>query len=319
MFKLLSRIGVGLALALPLALVSFALVRANQPATLPPAPVAQAAEPQTCADCHAAFQTAWQMGAHGQATSDVLVQIALEKQENPSECLGCHTTGYDAATGEYKDEGVTCAACHTSVDYSHPLGPAAMSRAAEVCGACHKDTYFEWKSSDHGQSDFSCVNCHDPHSTMIKAADTSTLCANCHATRVDAYAHSAHALKGLACTDCHISTKPAAGDVSMGESQKLHTFEVNLSTCNACHESELHSPAAAMLINAAGEPPTPTPVPSLNSGLSGTVTTTPEPVGPLGYAIFTGLIGLALGIVLAPWLERGFQRLAHPKPQEVKK
>jgi hypothetical protein len=40
------------------------------------------------------------------------------------------------------------------------------------------------------------------------------------------------------------------------------------------------------------------------------VTAEPQPTSPFGFAIFAGLIGLAFGIVLAPWLERGLRRIA---------
>jgi hypothetical protein len=34
------------------------------------------------------------------------------------------------------------------------------------------------------------------------------------------------------------------------------------------------------------------------------VVAAPEPVNPLGFAILAGLIGLAAGVVVAPWFER---------------
>jgi hypothetical protein len=43
----------------------------------------------------------------------------------------------------------------------------------------------------------------------------------------------------------------------------------------------------------------------------------PTPVSPLGYAGLAVLIGLAAGMVLAPWLERWY-RVAMQKDEEVK-
>jgi hypothetical protein len=38
------------------------------------------------------------------------------------------------------------------------------------------------------------------------------------------------------------------------------------------------------------------------------VTDEPAPVSPLGFALMAGLVGLAFGIVLVPWLEKAYQR-----------
>ena len=95
----------------------------------------------------------------------------------------------------------------------------------------------------------------------------------------------------------------------MGQGQHSHTFAVDLNKCTQCHEYEIHNPTAAMLI--AGNVPTPSPAPSdsMSSGNPATVNTEAKPVSPLGFSLFAGLIGLAFGVLLAPWLERGFQRV----------
>ena len=36
---------------------------------------------------------------------------------------------------------------------------------------------------------------------------------------------------------------------------------------------------------------------------------TPQPVSPIGFALLAGLVGLAGGVVLAPWIERFQNRL----------
>jgi predicted CXXCH cytochrome family protein len=301
----LIRLLIGLIFALPLAFVTFALAQADG--------VAQDATPAApeCQECHGQYQKAWETGAHGQALSDPIFQEEWAAQGQPQECLGCHTTGFDPATGTYAAEGVTCAACHTPVASNHPLAPAFMSRSANLCGDCHRDTEFEWQNSRHGESDLTCISCHDPHATEIRAEDTSSLCADCHGTRVAAFAHSNHAAQGLTCTDCHIS--PTESQPGMGNSQHSHSFEVDLNTCTQCHEYEIHNPAAAMLLSGDGTSTSPTPPPSdsMNSGHPGTVSAEPKPVNPVGFALFAGLIGMAVGLVLAPWMERGFRRLTH--------
>ncbi len=300
----MSRLLVGLAFALPLAMVTFALAHAN--------PARQDDQPgrPDCQSCHQQYQDTWQNSAHGKALVDDVFVAAWEAQGKAPECLGCHTTGYDPATGSYHAEGVTCEACHDPVPANHPLAPASMSRSAELCGKCHRDTEFEWKNSRHGKSDLTCTSCHDPHATSLRAKDPSALCASCHGTRVAAFGHTKHSERGLTCTDCHIGVSGA--QPGMGNSSHTHTFQVNLNTCTQCHEYELHNPAAAMLATGGSggdATPVPTPDASLNSGHPATVTSEPKPVSPIGFALFAGLIGLAFGIVLAPWLERGFRRL----------
>lgn len=310
MRRLTFQLSIGLIFALPLALLTFAFAQANS--------VQQAGDPQPpdCQECHAEFQTVWAAGAHGQAASDPVFKSTWDELGQPRECLTCHTTGYDPATGTYHAEGVACTACHDSVNANHPLSPASMRRGASLCGQCHTDTYFEWQTSKHGQSDLTCVSCHDPHATTLRAADTSTLCALCHGTRVRTFAHSNHATQGLTCTDCHIGDADGGSGI-MGKGQHSHTFEVNLNKCTKCHEHEIHNPAAAMLI--AGNTPTPLPPDSMASGSPATVETEPKPVSPVGFSLFAGLIGLALGIILAPWLERGFQRIKRTEgAQEVR-
>jgi hypothetical protein len=70
-----------------------------------------------------------------------------------------------------------------------------------------------------------------------------------------------------------------------------------------------------MLVAADGTPP-PAAANSLSSGEPTTVSADPKPVSPVGFAVFTGLIGLAFGIVLAPWLERGFHRIRRGEAQQ---
>jgi hypothetical protein len=52
---------------------------------------------------------------------------------------------------------------------------------------------------------------------------------------------------------------------------------------------------------------TPTPSP---------VVSTPSQVSPLGVAGFAGLIGLAGGMVLQPWLEKAYRKLKKKEPKK---
>ena len=71
-------------------------------------------------------------------------------EEYRKTCLKCHTTGYDEATGEYSEEGVTCEACHgpgETYSYFMEIGRATEGKkiaklgtygtSYNVCGPCH--------------------------------------------------------------------------------------------------------------------------------------------------------------------------------------
>jgi hypothetical protein len=82
-----------------------------------------------------------------------------------------------------------------------------------------------------------------------------------------------------------------------GHARKDHSFFVSLTSCNACHAYEMHDPLSVH--------PEPTPtVDPMASVETLSVVATPKPASPLGFAVLAGLIGLAAGVVIAPWLER---------------
>ncbi|MFL7870182.1 MAG: hypothetical protein AB8I58_15240, partial [Anaerolineales bacterium] len=81
-------------------------------------------------------------------------------------------------------------------------------------------------------------------------------------------------------------------------------------TCNQCHSMQMHAPgeavaAAAIKIEQAGGTATPEPTPAVTPVEP--VTNQPVPVSPIGFAAIAGLLGLAGGMVLAPWLERAYR------------
>ena len=47
------------------------------------------------------------------------------------------------------------------------------------------------------------------------------------------------------------------------------------------------------------------------------VTPEPAPVSPIGFAGLAALIGLAAGMVLAPWLERFYRNTAKADDEEI--
>lgn len=92
----------------------------------------------------------------------------------------------------------------------------------------------------------------------------------------------------------------AVGVQAHGE--KDHSFFVSLDACNACHVYQMHDPVSVHEVE-----PTPEALDSMASVEVSSVLASPGQVSPLGFALLAGLIGLAAGVVLAPWIER-FQK-----------
>jgi hypothetical protein len=176
-------------------------------------------------------------------------------------------------------------------------------RSSEMCGECHKETYFEWQISAHNQTELDCIDCHGQHSTTLKAEDASTLCANCHKERASNYTHTAHSEEGLTCANCHLTTM-TAGE-GLGHTLRDHSFNVKLSTCTECHKEYLHNPVDAH-VEQESEQIEPG---ELVSAETAGVSLEPSPVSPVYFALLSALIGMAFGLLVAPWIERWYRRV----------
>ena len=278
-----------------------------------------------CVTCHTEYEMTWQNGAHGKAGSDPIFLDEWTKQGKPGACLVCHTTGYDPATATYKAEGVTCEACHGPAPADHPKTPMPVDRSPDLCGRCHSDTRFgwqDWKVSTHYQRGMDCATCHDPHSASLKKAagprdqvpttdEVSQLCINCHKEHSMDFSYTSHNQKGVSCVDCHV--KHLGNTDRAAHTVPDHSFNASLDSCNTCHADQMHSPTEALA-------PEGNAVPVLaeqaNEVQLASVTPEPEPVSPMGFSALAGLIGLAGGMVLAPWLERWFHRTVKHNDEE---
>lgn len=278
-----------------------------------------------CAACHTEYQMTWQNGPHGQAADDPIFVEEWTKQGKPGACLVCHTTGYDPATATYKEAGVTCEACHGPALPDHPKSPMPVDRTTDLCGRCHSDTRFgwqDWKVSTHYQRGMDCATCHDPHSASLKNVTVTTdssnpkdeisqLCINCHKEHSMDFSYTSHNQKGVSCVDCHV--KHLGNADRTAHTVPDHSFNASLDSCNTCHASQMHSPTEA--IAPAGSAALVSAEKPADVQLA-SVTPEPEPVSPMGFSALAGLIGLAGGMVLAPWLERWFHRAVKHTDEE---
>ena len=212
-----------------------------------PTAVAQTRLPDDCNECHESVVINWEDSVHSQALADPTFQAAWHEQGSPDECLACHTTGFDAETGMYHEEGITCEACHAQPEGSthHPEQVMPTNRSSEACGQCHTGTHDEWQLSQHGAEDLSCVRCHNPHTTNLKTESVQDVCIACHNEEAYFFVYTGQAEKGLLCTDCHLRVTET--DPQGGHGTRDHTFAVDLTTCNECHEQEMHSAMQPMM------------------------------------------------------------------------
>jgi predicted CXXCH cytochrome family protein len=195
---------------------------------------------ETCAGCHSDIHETWSGTLHSQAFSSPIFQADWVKQGSTNSCLECHTTGYEASTGKYAEEGVACEACHGPMQQGHPENPMPVTPDYTLCARCHKTTTDEWQASKHGQIKLNCESCHNPHSQEPRAATVNELCTNCHKDTGSSFTHGTHANSGLQCSDCHMSaashTTSTGGLFATG-----HTFAVGSETCINCHKDTVHT------------------------------------------------------------------------------
>jgi predicted CXXCH cytochrome family protein len=185
--------------------------------------------------------------------------------------------------------------------------PTQATSAA--CGTCHTETYAEWQTSQHGEESLNCINCHNPHTTSLKAEDELALCNSCHNQETHFYAFTAHAAKGLTCTDCHlrVSDEPMGG----GHGQRLHTFDVDLASCNQCHGGEMHYPVQDAM--GGSEEIAEAVVPAAFEGQPEVeraeiaAEPAPQESNPFTH-ILAVVVGLGLGVIIAPALEGAYRR-----------
>ena len=129
------------------------------------------------------------------------------------------------------------------------------------------------------------------------------------------FPYSTHSKQGVTCIDCHLEHLENAN--SEIHTVPDHSFKASVQTCNTCHANQMHAngeaAATEQTANVSLAIPAVEPAPALETA---SITPEPTPISPIGYAGLAALIGLAAGMVLAPWLERWY-RMALKKSEEV--
>jgi hypothetical protein len=134
-----------------------------EPASCPVPATNDYHSPQCCSQCHPDKYHAWSQTSHAVARIDPVFVVDLEKELVPGDCYACHSTGYDAGSGEYALPGVTCEACHQPYQAGHSADSMDLPQHPPLCGTCHTKTLEDWQAGAHGESDKTCCSCHPPH------------------------------------------------------------------------------------------------------------------------------------------------------------
>lgn len=305
MKKILVRLFYGLLFAVPLMLVTFALAQAaNKPQAGPVSSL-------DCKQCHASIFNAWETGFHGKSMSDPEFVKDWEAKGKPNECLKCHVTAYDPATNTWKADGITCEACHSPITENHPLAPMSTNDSSKMCGDCHTETLFEFQASNHSQKGLDCISCHDQHATTLKVADAGQLCSSCHKENASNFNHTQHSAQGVTCADCHVNQKQEVA--SQGVAKVDHSFFVSLEACSRCHSYQLHTDVPGM-----SAVQTPVQADAMSAVESAPASRNPVPVSPVGFTTLSGLVGVAFGVIMAPWIDRVYRRSSKKDNDEGK-
>ena len=265
-----------------------------------PAPLAQGpgyGGSDSCSGCHKELHETWSQTLHAHAYSSPIFQEDWVSQGSNNSCLECHTTGFDANTGKYSEEGVSCESCHGPLQPGHPETQMSVKPDAALCSTCHKTTTNEWKASKHGQIGIDCQSCHDPHSQKPKAETITALCSNCHKDAGSSYTHGTHANAGLQCSDCHMARNPDAhatgGLIATG-----HTFSVGSEACINCHKDTVHTRDTIVKLSGQGAEQTAATMDELKKQVQDNQQTIENLESQSTVRLYTGLIqGAIVGLI----------------------
>lgn len=157
-------------------------------------------------------------------------------------CAGCHTTGFEASTGRWAEEGVQCEACHGpgldhvalagNTDYIVNPALSEFREQTEICGQCHL------RGSDpsgqyHFPVDYQPGGPLPLEEAFISTTDPEAFwpdgSSRKHHQEYQDWEQSGHAT-GVACVYCHVSH-------SRGETLHQTRFVGN-HRCVICHEQK---------------------------------------------------------------------------------
>ena len=104
-----------------------------------------------CAECHIPQMSDWYESAHTKGYSNPEFQRVWNELGSKSECLECHTTGYDTTTKTYELVEVQCEECHgtkfnhvraqnlknVTSELQKNKSPKTEKNLSTICRKCH--------------------------------------------------------------------------------------------------------------------------------------------------------------------------------------
>ncbi|RMG99999.1 MAG: hypothetical protein D6699_08060 [Aquificota bacterium] len=136
----------------------------------------QRPQAQRCSDCHADIFKEWEKSRHAVAWKSEKFRLESENYTK-TKCLSCHAPHQvdpqvkPALRVEFKEDGVSCVACHFKEETKamhgphkvwsppHPSKQDLNYTKSFFCAGCHQETYKEWHLTKVQKS---CQECHMP-------------------------------------------------------------------------------------------------------------------------------------------------------------
>ena len=197
-----------------------------------------------CQACHSSGSNPTNQYPHWRGTAHASAYDAHPALQWDSDCLPCHTTGWDLnlANGGFDDyfysgdtlgmlqmRNVQCECCHGPTDQVPHPATTVVDYHAEICGDCHtgmgRPTYDQWSASGHSQTagsiaqDLACAKCHEAQSAV------DYLRAN-----VQPIILPDEPLWEITCSVCHATHERTVFDPQL--------YLAPDSTCRACHNMD---------------------------------------------------------------------------------
>ena len=181
--------------------------------------------------------------------------VEQEAVDGATQCVGCHTTGFDPESKTWTELGVGCESCHgPGADHSESMEASDITNLRKldakhqdmICGQCHAvGTDLSGKLAF--STTFRPGNDLDKH---FKLTEPEPGAAN---SQYNEFVNSNHAKHGMKCTSCH--------DTHGDKAKAAHQLKQPVNTlCMACHSISLGETEAveSMESHAPGSEPTDT-------------------------------------------------------------
>ena len=148
------------------------------------------------------------------------------------ECLNCHVGLTPTIVDEWTESkhglvNVKCYVCHGTHEKGFDSDDFIAKPQKERCRSCHAEQVKTLSESK--MSDVACNTCHPVHQFSKEIASKSETCITCHQGQGEMYKGSMMEKMNVQCSNCHFHEEYL--DISS------HGFEVDIKSCNKCHDS----------------------------------------------------------------------------------